>query len=264
VKSFNIIGAGRLGQTLGKLLHDNHLVNIQSICNQSLSSAQAACDFMGAGTPVASLRQLLPADITLLAVPDNAIESVCQAWVGLPETVIFHASGACSSALLNSAKHQGVFTASVHPLKSFADPSQAYQTFNNTFCAIEGDSPALDLLSPLFEALGADLGIISAESKAQYHAACVMACGGLTALYASCEKMLIDSGVPAASVKKLLGPYMKQTIDNNTALGSARALTGPVARGDHQTVLAHEAVLSGEVLDLYRVLTRMQMLNRAD
>jgi len=250
----NVIGAGRVGKTLGKLLHHH----IQSICNQSLASSQAACDFIGAGRAVAHLSDLPPADITLIAVPDKAIASVCEAWVKStnpqPGSIVFHVSGALSASALQSAQAKGLYTASIHPLKSFADSDQAYKTFKGTFCGMEGDVQALDRLAPLFESLGAELGVIDSDSKALYHAACVMACGGLTALYATCQQLLKTAGMPEAQ----LGEYMKQTIDNNVKLGSSAALTGPVARGDEDTVKAHEAVLSGDVLKLYRVLTGLQ------
>jgi predicted short-subunit dehydrogenase-like oxidoreductase (DUF2520 family) len=200
-----------------------------------------------------------------LAVPDKLINSVCQIWVEQPDpqpgSVVFHASGSLSSAVLDSARSKGVHLACVHPLKSFASPKQAYETFAGTFCAIEGDEEALTVLCPLFEALGADLGRIELESKTLYHAACVMACGGLTALYASSEQLLIDAGLPEETVRRILGPYMKLTLDNNTAFGPATALTGPVARGDQVTLDVHTIALQQEsklIQDLYQVLTELQ------
>lgn len=261
----NLIGAGRVGQTLGKLLFDSSLVHVQSICNSSLGSAQSACNFIGAGTPVSSIQELPQADITLIAVPDNHIEAVCQTWAQTPAacqgSIVFHVSGALSSAVLGAAQERGMHTASIHPLKSFASPEQAYGTFRGTFCGVEGDAQALAVLCPMFEALGVDIDVITPEAKTLYHAACVMACGGLTALYATCEKLLIDAGVSADKVKNLLGPYMKLTIDNNTAFGSKRALTGPIARGDSKTVVEHEIALKEEqeeIQRLYRVLSELQ------
>lgn len=263
--TLNIIGAGHVGQTLGKLFHEHQLLNIQSICNQTFASAQAACDFIGAGKPCKTLKQLPEADFTLIAVPDPHIKSVCQIWSRTPAAqsggIIFHVSGALSSEALQSASSAGHSIASIHPLKSFAQPKQAYTTFQGTFCGVEGDPAALAALVPLFEALGADMGMLSPSSKPLYHAACVMACGGLTALYATCQHMLESAGVSSEQVKALLEPYMKHTLQNITAVGPKAALSGPVAREDWETVKSHEAALSEQaeaVQALYQALTDLQ------
>lgn len=259
--SLNIIGAGKLGSVLGFLLRDR----VQAVCNQSLESAQKAVDFIGAGTAVNSLAALPLADITLLSVPDSKIESVAQAWVetasAQPGCILFHASGSLSTEVLRTAAERGVFIASVHPLKSFASPEQACQTFAGTFCAVEGEERALEVLIPMFEALGADLGQIDSKTKALYHAACVMACGGLTALYASAENLLKEAGIPEEKIRRFLSPYMKLTLDNNANLGPGKALTGPIARGDEGVVRKHQEALkqaSVDVQALYNALTQMQ------
>jgi predicted short-subunit dehydrogenase-like oxidoreductase (DUF2520 family) len=258
----NILGTGRLGKTLGRLFHSKRSLLIQAITNQSPEKAQESVHFMGAGIPFTCLKDLPEAEITLLSVPDGQIETVCMAWAQSPASkpgnILFHASGACSSALLQSARDKGVWVASVHPLKSFASPEQAAASFAGTFCAMEGDEEALAVLGPLFKGLGAELGRISPETKPMYHAASVMACGGLTALYACCEGLLKEAGVPAGQIQAFLAPYMKETLSNNQALGPRQALTGPVARGDWETVAAHEEALTGEALALYQVLTALQ------
>ncbi len=261
--TLNIIGAGHVGQTLGHLWAHSGLLKITHILNRSLPSAAHAATFIGQGKAVMHWDELIPADYYLLGCPDQAIADCCQrlAASGLLRAgdVVFHCSGALGSELLQPAREQGALIASVHPVKSFADPARAIQTFANTYCGVEGDAAALDLLRPLLAGLGGVSFVIDATHKTLYHAASVVACNYLVALQEVSVQLFAEAGVERALAMKILQPIVTETVGNIFTLGTERALTGPIARGDYPVVARQLAALQDwqpERAELYRLLGR--------
>ena len=133
--------------------------------------------------------------------------------------------------------------ASLHPVHSFADPKLSLQHFAGTSCAIEGDSSALEVLSGLFKAIGADLFSIDRDKKALYHASTVMACNNLVSLLELSKLMLSQSGVNLEKQHNPLQALIHQTLNNYFDTDAKRALTGPISRGDTNTVETHLTAL---------------------
>ena len=125
-KTLAIIGAGHVGAVLGRLFAHSGAVTLQDVLTRSPASAQAGVTFIGAGCAVDRLAALRPAQVYMLAVPDHQIAPVCAALAAdraLDGALVFHCSGARTSAELGSAARRGALTASVHPIRSFADPA---------------------------------------------------------------------------------------------------------------------------------------------
>lgn len=236
MKTLNLVGAGKLGQTLAHLWHTRGQFRIQQVLARSQPSAQAACDFIGSGEAIAHLQDLQPADLWLIATPDGDIERCAELLQPLlaRSNVLFHCSGALSSDVLRGAS--GCAIASVHPIHSFAVPAESVRKFAGTFCGHEGSEAALAVLKPAFEAIGGQLFAIDGQHKTLYHAASVIACNYLVSLMDASLTCFEAAGVDRAQAQQLLLPITHQTLDN-TLLGSpASALTGPIARGDLHTV----------------------------
>lgn len=260
----NIVGAGRVGKMLGRLLHQHQLATIQQLCNQTLVSARAGADFIGAGEAVENLSELSPADITLITSTDDTTESICQKLLDKnkikPDSIVLHCSGALGSNILTPAKEVGAWIASLHPLKSIADSEQAANTFAGTYCTLEGDEKALLVLRNWVQQWGAHAVSILPEQKMQYHAASVLSCAGLTTLFGTAVELYQDCGMSEQEAQAMLGPFMQETLDNNKKLGAAKALTGPVARGDEKVIVKHQGVLAkydGRVEKLYTAMTAL-------
>lgn len=257
----NIIGAGQLGKTLGRLLHTQTELQIGDVLNQSVASAQQSVEFIGDGRAVEQLSAMHPAEYYLLACPDKQIETCCQqlAASGVLQSgmTVFHCSGALASDILNSAAEQGAQTANVHPVRSFANPVQAVAQFSGTYCGMEGDEAALTKLEPLFQALGAIPFRIDPAQKTLYHAASVMACNYLVALQEISLQAFEQAGVKRELGMKILQPLVQGTVENVFAVGTVDALTGPVARGEHEVVAQQLKALqawSPEIAELYAQL----------
>lgn len=237
-KTLNLIGAGRVGQTLGRLWQQAGVFTLQDVLTNRAGSAQAACQFMGGGTPVASLSELRPADVWMLAVPDAQIAAVATqlaqqvATTGAAAPVVFHCSGAQSAASLAPLSALGWHSASAHCILSFASSTVALQQFPGTPCALEGDDHARTVLRTAFEAIAAQCFDVRSEDKLLYHAAAVFATNFLPVLQAVAEDAWRASGVPADLLPGLRASLLNNAVNNITRMGPAAALTGPAARGD--------------------------------
>ena len=261
-----MLGAGKVGQTLAQLLNQHGAVAITDVVTRSPESAEAATAFIGNGRPLTDISHLSPADLFMLACPDDQISAVATSLAisGIVKTgnIIFHCSGAKSSELLSSLRqssggHPDIYIASLHPLKSFASPVNAIQSFAGTYCGIEGDAEAHNLLNDLMLSIGGIPFKLDTHSKTLYHAASVIACNYLVTLQEISLQTFAEAGVERQLATNILEPLVRGTVNNIFNSGTANALTGPVARGDSETVREQLQALhqwrpeSGEI---YRML----------
>jgi len=261
MRTLNIIGSGRVGRTLGSLWLAQHAFAVQDVLDGTPHGARSATAFIGGGHAVGWLEEMRPADVWMLTPPDARIVHCCEqlAQSGLLRRgdIVFHCSGGMASSDLSTAVAVGASVASVHPLKSFADPHQAVRTFTGTWCALEGDRAALDVLQPAFERIGARLSAIDPKFKTIYHAASVIVCNYLTALLETGLRAYEKSGLTRETALSMMEPLVRETVDNVFSLGTVKALTGPIARGDHAVVARQLEALSAwdaHAADIYKTL----------
>jgi predicted short-subunit dehydrogenase-like oxidoreductase (DUF2520 family) len=262
--TLNIVGAGRLGRVLGRLFAASGAFVVQDVLTRSTSSAIDAVGFIGAGRAVRGMHELRRADAVMFAVGDDQIEPACAALAAavgqehaLDGVLVFHCSGALSSAALQAAARQGALTASVHPVRSFADPERVARDFAGTWCGLEGDARALALLAPALAAIGAQAVPIDAKAKTVYHAASVFASNYLVTVLDTALRAYQAAGIPQQVARELARPLALETLDNVFRLGPRAALSGPIARGDFATVARQQAALDGwdaQAGQLYRAL----------
>lgn len=258
-KTLSIIGCGKVGQTLGRLWCTQKTFILLDILNRSPDSAQRAATFIGAGCVMTSFDALRQADVYLIATGDDQIAACCTALADTgklqPGSIVFHCSGALSSTELNAAAEQGAAVASIHPIRSFADPNQIVGNFAGTWCGCEGDVTALSVLAPAFSTIGAQLVDIQHGKKTLYHTAAVFASNYLVTLIDVAQQAYVAAGIPPELALKLIEPLLSESAANAFRLGPATALTGPIARGDLATVARqYEAVQQWDpqIAALYR------------
>lgn len=246
MSTLNLVGCGRVGQTLARLWQQQHTFVIQDVLTTSLSSARAACDFIGAGQPVPTLAAMRPADVWLLGTPDAQLPAVAQALAdrALPAAVVFHCSGALDIGLLAPLAAQGWHSASAHCILSFASAASALTQFAGTPCALEGPPEACAPLQQAFEAIGARCFAVASEHKLLYHAAAVFATNFVPVLQAVAEEAWRATGVPPDLLPGLRARLLTHAVANITTLGPAGALTGPAARGDTAAIARQGVAVS--------------------
>lgn len=234
----SVVGAGRVGSTLGRLWQRQGSLHLGQVLARSSASAQHAVGFMGGGQAAATLADLQPADVWMLSVPDAAIATMAAGLAdvarqaGWPPALAFHCSGALASTELAPLAELGWPVASAHCILSFASPDTATAQFAGTPCGLEGDARAVQSLTPAFQAIGAECFTLSAEHKLLYHAAAVFATNFLPVLQVIAGDLWRHSGMPEPVLARLQTALLHKAVDNITTLGPAGALTGPAARGD--------------------------------
>jgi len=250
----NIVGAGRVAQTLSHRWHQQRSFVIQDVLTTSLASAQTACGVIGAGNAVAQMDALRDAEVWMLAVPDAQLAACAQALatarsvVGSPAAhpapIAFHCSGAQGAVTLAPLSALGWRVASAHCILSFASVSAALEQFPGTPCALEGDASACDTLRTAFTAIGAHCFDVASSDKLLYHAAAVFATNFLPVLQATAEDLWQSTGMPTELIPHLRATLLRNAVANITALGPQAALTGPAARGDTAAIARQGAAVT--------------------
>ncbi len=261
MKTLNMIGCGNVGKTLGRLWVQTHVFKVQDILNRSNASSIAAVDFVQAGHVVRSVADMRPADVYMLGVSDQDIATCCEALLAAnilqDGNIVFHCSGALPSSVLSALHATGAYIASIHPIKSFANPALCVHSFAGTFCGTEGDAEALDVLNNAFQTIGGQLITIDAAHKTFYHGAGVVVSNYLTALLEVGIQSYVKAGLSRSQAISIIAPIATGTIQNIASLDTALALTGPIARGDVQTVATQLTAFQQwqpEYGELYRLL----------
>lgn len=209
-----IVGPGRLGRSLAALLAPRG-------CEVDLRAR-------GQGWPER-------VEGVLLTVPDGAVAAAAASWRG--EVPLLHCSGSLPVEVLRPARPAG----SLHPLMTFPGPEVALPDPTTVPLALDGDPEAIALGERLADALGARSFRVPGDRRL-YHAAAVMAGNFATVLLAEAARVLSAAGVPPGDARALLAPLALQSLRNAVA-DPARALTGPVARGDLAVLDAHRAAM---------------------
>lgn len=249
--SINVIGAGRLGKTLSKLFIKHQVGKIQAVCNQSMTSSRLAIDYLREGQAYCDILNLPSADITLIATPDDQIEVVARRLVQSnylkPHSLVFHCSGSLSSLILTALTEKKCLIASAHPMHSFADPALSIQSFEGTYCALEGDPAAFIILKDMFTQIGSITYEVATHKKNLYHAAGVIASNYLVTLCEQAMQCMKEAGVEALLAMNVITHLMLGTVQNliNTQ-STMRSLTGPIKRGDCETLSKHIASLPSQ------------------
>ncbi len=262
--TINLIGGGRVAQTLGRLLVQGGQHTLSDVLTRHTATAQAAVAFIGAGRALSVPTQLAAADLWVLAVPDDQIQLTASLLAQLPvasqPAVVCHSSGALASNVLGPLALRGWATASAHCLLSFATPAMALGQFAGTPCALEGDAHAVQVLQGLFSGLGARCFTLDAQDKLLYHAGAVFATNFLPVLQDLAEQLWQHSGMPPHLAHDMRERLLSRSVHNIVTLGPAGALTGPAARGDTALINDQAAALEAWQLnaaEAYRALSTL-------
>ncbi|MGH7498515.1 MAG: Rossmann-like and DUF2520 domain-containing protein, partial [Gemmatimonadales bacterium] len=182
--------------------------------------------------------------LVLIATPDSAIGETAAALAAQDaigaEQVVLHLSGLLDRNALASLAPTGAGLGSFHPLQTISDPSTAPARLLGAYAGIEGDPRAVSEAESLAASLGMRPVRLTPELKPAYHAGAVFASNYVVALAGVAERLARSAGVPEADALRLYLPLLRSAAANLDA-GPVAALTGPIARGDADTVVAHLA-----------------------
>ncbi|TQJ18303.1 Rossmann-like and DUF2520 domain-containing protein [Kribbella jejuensis] len=246
MERIGLIGAGRAGSAVGAALAaaGHPLVGVTARSDASLARGARLLP----GVPVLSADEVTSrADVVLVAVPDDLIQQVAQTLPLTDAQYVVHLSGAHGLAPLAGLDATPV---ALHPAMTF--PGGPVSLEGVMFTAT-GPGTARDLVERLVKALGAQVQWVADDQRTAYHAGLVHGANHLTTLVTQAVAVLREAGVtdPVATLR----PLLAATLDNTLRSGH-HALTGPIARGDVDTVAAHLAVLRGSTRSTYAELAR--------
>lgn len=226
-----------------------------------------SCAIVGAGRLGSALAAALPsatgpfgrgadprdADVVLLCVPDQEIATAAAAI--RPGPVVGHCSGATTLRPILEAGHEAL---SMHPLMTV--PRDGEARFEGAGAAVAGSTErALHAARVIAARLGMRPVVIADEDRAAYHAAAAIASNFLTTIEGAAERV----GATAGLDRELLVPLVRASVEAWAEFGAARALTGPIARGDEATVERHRAVLDERAPDLLPLYDALADATRA-
>ena len=263
LRSVAIIGAGRIGQSMGRLLAESG-VPITYVAARDPAAARRAARFIGQGNPTSLADpDLHSASVLLICTSDAAIAEVAhelgkragagKTWRG---KVALHTCGSLPSAVLRPLKMRGAAIGSVHPYQTVPSPQAGIRNLRGCFWAVEGDPQALRVARDWVKRLGGIAFRIRPERKTLYHLSAFLVCPTLVTLMAQAEELLELAGVPPRISRPMLRQFVGETAKNFEDLGGRRALTGPAVRGDWATIRRHLARCGGQRRSLCRSTSR--------
>ncbi|MCZ2401958.1 DUF2520 domain-containing protein [Paenarthrobacter sp. Z7-10] len=244
-----IIGAGKVGAVLGAALRaaGHAVVGVSAVSEASRDRAENLLP----GVPVLEIPDIVErSELVLLAVPDDVLPELVR---GLAATggwqagqLVAHTSGRYGTAVLAPVRDCGGIALALHPAMTFTGMSIDLARLPDCTFGVTAAPAMLPIAQALVVEMGAEPVVIAEADRVLYHAALAHSANHLVTLVAQSCQLLGDIGVEDPA--RMLGPLLKAALDNALASGEA-ALTGPVARGDTETVAAHVVALREHHLD---------------
>jgi predicted short-subunit dehydrogenase-like oxidoreductase (DUF2520 family) len=200
------------------------------------------------------------AEIVLLAVPDDVVAEVAASLAASGAVTgshtVLHLSGALGLDVLALLGASGAALGSLHPYQTLEASAEGAAGLAGAVAGVGGTAEAVAVASTLARSVDLVPVEVPEERRAVYHAAAVFASNYLVTLVGVAEGLLGEAGMSPEQARAALGPLMSAALEKALADGPTSALTGPVARGDADTVRRHLAALPEDVRDLYRELAR--------
>jgi predicted short-subunit dehydrogenase-like oxidoreductase (DUF2520 family) len=264
--TITLIGAGNLAQALGPALRDaGYRIETVAARETASSRRRAAMLARSLGAQAVPLAQAAAdSDIIWICHTDDALAETARrlahkrGWAG---KIVFHSSGALSSDVLAPLRRAGALVASLHPMMTFV-PGTAPRMSEVPF-AVEGDRQAVAAARQIVKRLGAEVFFIHKKFKTLYHALGSFSSPLVVATLVTAERVGRGAGLTASQTRKLVAPILRQTFKNYEERGAAAAFSGPIKRGDLNTVRRHLRELkrvpgAGEV---YRALVKSALMD---
>jgi len=260
-KSITLIGAGNLAQALGPALKAaGYRIEVVAGRNRAESQRRARLLARRLGAKWCSVEQVKPtSDVVWLLHTDDALATTAQTLAragGWRGKVALHSSGALSSDVLQPLKKAGAHTASLHPMMTFVAGTSL--EMSKVPFAVEGDREAIAAAKQIVRRLHAEIFPIRKSAKVLYHALGSFSSPMIVATLVTAERVGRAAGLSLPQTRKVMAAILQQTLKNYMERGPAAAFSGPIKRGDLETVRRHLRALKRvpEAGEIYRALVR--------
>jgi predicted short-subunit dehydrogenase-like oxidoreductase (DUF2520 family) len=253
------VGPGKMGLALAYALWQADAVGRITFCGREPEPPTHPLFIQGNAGYVFGLQR--PEEGTtavFLSVPDEALPEVSMTLAAQGEApagcVAFHLSGALGTDPLSPLHARGYGVGTFHPLQTVAEPVGGADLLAEAYYSISGESGALSLARRLVRAMGSRAITVPVARRPLYHAAAVFASNYLSGLVGASARLMAQAGVPQEDALSAILPLARGTLVNLERLGPVLALTGPVARGDVETVRLHLRALEPRERALYAAM----------
>lgn len=249
------IGAGRVGCSIGKYLSESG-IPVTGYYDTAKESAASAAGFT-ASEAFSFIEALISqSSLIFLTTPDGLIQPTWEKIRPLPITgkIICHCSGALPADAFTDIAQTGAHGCSLHPMLPFSDRYTSYQQLKHAFFTIEGQEPAVQAVTELFRSLGNTVCQIKSACKPSYHAAASILSNQVIAVLDTGYRLLESCGFSREEARNATKELVRLNIENVLQHDCTAALTGPIERGDMQTVQKHLDCLPQDDQQMYRVL----------
>ena len=264
--TITLIGAGNLAQALGPALNAaGYKIDFVAARETASSRRRAAMLARLLEARTQSLKDAGPSsDIIWICHTDDALAETAKllarkpGWAG---KIVLHSSGALSSDVLAALKRKGASTASLHPMMTFV--SGATPRMEEVPFAVEGDRRAVLVARKIVRDMGAESFAIQKAAKPLYHALGSFSSPLIVAALVTAERVGRGAGLTASQTRRVMAPILRQTMKNYIERGAAAAFSGPIKRGDINTVLRHLKELKRvpEAIEVYRALVKSALMD---
>lgn len=249
------IGAGKVGFTLGKYFETSGLC-VGGYYSRSITSSKEAAAFTSSKIYNSLEELIFDSDLIFITTPDREIELLWHKLntLDFQHKLFCHCSGSLTSKVFYGIDKHKSYGYSLHPIYAFSDKLESYKNLNKACFSLEGPKEKLSILYELLQSLGHKVYIISAEQKISYHLSNVMVSNLLLSLLnLSCS--YFDDNLTEEEALLALWPLIENNLKNIKEKGFINSLTGPVERGDIDTICSHLGVLKPQHINLYKALS---------
>ena len=267
-----IIGGGRVGSTLGyHFLKSGY--NLSAIIEKNTPRTLALKKYF----PDTSINKNLLVEILqisqviFICVQDDEIPRVVDKIEEIPikfnGKIFVHTSGAVLSHVLLPLKKKGAFAASLHPIYSFSDNHPSKIPMEGVYSDVEGDPEAVTVMEKMISQIGGKTIKINPEQKLPIHLASVFYSNYFIGMAQIAQDILKSSNIPSKNLWDPFLPLIKSTERNLSQSKPDDALTGPLVRGDVETIKRHLEFLkknANHCLPVYKEIAKFLLKFKDD
>lgn len=254
-----VVGPGRASLALGYALWQAESLDRVTYCGRKPDPPPHPLFIQGVARYVFGLERPEPGTTAvILGVPDEVLPEMAVSLAALGPApgacAVFHLSGALGTDPLAPLLEVGYSVGTLHPLQTLADPILGAEQLRDVYFAVSGEPPAVSVARRLLHPLGGSVLTVPVSRRPLYHAAAVFASNYLSGLIGAAGRLMVQAGLQEEEALQAILPLARGSLENLGRLGPFQALTGPVSRGDVETVRLHLRTLEPRERALYAAL----------
>lgn len=264
--NIGIIGAGKVGVSLGRYLSGLEYTNLVGYYSRSLDSSAYAAKVTNSGKFTSIEKLVEKSNVILITTPDDQISEIWStiSKFSIQNKIVCHCSGSLSSEIFFDISSKGASGCSMHPILAISSKENSYKDLASAFFTLEGQDEAIEFFSKVLDSKGNKYKVLSSREKTKYHISSVFISNLIIAMGSISIKLLGDYNFSQEEALTALKSLAIGNMNKLFAIGPQDALTGPVERNDLGTVERHLKALDHDHYDNIEKIYRLLSLELVD